>query len=174
MGPPIAPRPAPRPSRPPGARVAGQPSGLAPARAALAPSPWPGAQAALSPHTSIDPVVEQVAHWCGLLASLQTVIGSRGTRALVQHCLTLCLPTRPEALPVLRLFQHAHPPDEVLAWWLAVVDGEAQVLRPVLQRVATQLLGPHCGLSWDPVAVQGLGPAAAAGVGVGVGVGGAP
>lgn len=91
-----------------------------------------------------DPVLARAAHWRELLAGLALVIGPRGTRALVQHSLALCREQGAELDTVMRLLTQSQPSDEVLAWWLAAVDGETRALQPVLRDVALQLLGPQC------------------------------
>ena len=91
-----------------------------------------------------DPVRASAAHWRELLAGLALVIGPRGTRALVQHSLALCREQGAEVGTVMRLLTQSQPSDEVLAWWLAAVDGETRVLQPVLRDRALQLLGPQC------------------------------
>jgi hypothetical protein len=133
------------------------------------------ASALASPATSVpagrrwgaDPVLAHAAHWRELLAGLGRVIGPRGTRALVQHSLALCLEQGPEVGTevgtVLRLLTQSHPSDEVLAWWLAVVDGEARTFLPVLRGKALQLLGPECcdslsGLAGWPLSCRALAP----------------
>ena len=95
-----------------------------------------------------DPVLASAAYWRELLASLRLVIGPRGARALVLRSLALCLEqgveVGTEVGTVMRLLTQLQPSDEVLAWWLAAVDGETWTLRPVLRGVALQLLGPQC------------------------------
>ena len=100
------------------------------------------------PRLSTDPVLASATHWRELLAGLGLVIGPRGTRALVQRSLALCLEqgaeVGTEVSTVMRLLTQSQPSDEVLAWWLAAVDGETQTLQSVLRGVALQLLGPQC------------------------------
>lgn len=100
------------------------------------------------PRLSTDPVLASATHWRELLTGLGLVIGPRGTRALVQRSLALCLEqgteVGTEVSSVMRLLTQSQPSDEVLAWWLAAVDGETRALRPVLRGVAWQLLGPQC------------------------------
>lgn len=100
------------------------------------------------PRWGADPVLVSATHWRELLAGLGLVIGPRGTRALVLRSLALCLEqgveVGTEVSTVMRLLTQSQPSDEVLAWWLAAVDGETRALQPVLRGVAWQLLGPQC------------------------------
>lgn len=100
------------------------------------------------PRLGADPVLASATHWRELLAGLGLVIGPRGTRALVQRSLALCLEqgaeVGTEVSTVMRLLTQSQPSDEVLAWWLAAVDGETRTLQQVLRGVALQLLGPQC------------------------------
>jgi len=100
------------------------------------------------PRWGADPVLVSATHWRELLAGLGLVIGPRGTRALVLRSLALCLEqgaeVGTEVSTVMRLLTQSQPSDEVLAWWLAAVDGETRTLQPVLRGVALQLLGPQC------------------------------
>jgi len=111
----------------------------------------PVASVALPPagkRLGVDPVLACANHWLELLVDLNGVIGRGGTRALVQHSLALCLnqgvEVGTEVGTVMRLLTQSQPSDEVLAWWLAAVDGETRNLQPVLRGVALQLLGPLC------------------------------
>src|SRR5450830_1473403 len=103
----------------------------------------PVASVALPPagkRLGVDPVLACANHWLELLVDLNGVIGRGGTRALVQHSLALCLnqgvEVGTEVGTVMRLLTQSQPSDEVLAWWLAAVDGETRTLQPVLRGAA--------------------------------------